>query len=100
MYIREPSYILIQLNTLVKNKPGGDTNGVQSLHIFDPVVFVRLGRLALVHFLNSLVTIILQVGPVCKVADDPSERVAQVDTRSDYLRAPISQSVWSILMRG
>lgn len=60
------------------------TYGVKSLYIFDTVVLVRLGRISLVHFLNSLVAILLQVGSVGKISNDPGKGVSKVDSSSDY----------------
>lgn len=69
---------------LIKGRGGGDTHSVQGLDIFDTVEFVRLGRFAAIYLTNGLVAILLEVGPVGEIADDPSERVAKVDASSDY----------------
>jgi hypothetical protein len=45
---------------------------------------MRLGWLAIVDFPNSLEAVLLQVGSISKIANDPSQRVAKVDTCSNY----------------
>jgi hypothetical protein len=57
----------------------GNTNSVQSLDIFDTVILVRLGGLAVVHFTDSLIPIFLQIWPVGEVSDDPGERISQIN---------------------
>jgi hypothetical protein len=56
---------------------------MQSLDISNAVKFVGLRWFSIVHLTNSLKAILLQIGPVGEVADDPSERVTKVDTSSD-----------------
>lgn len=56
---------------------------MQSLDVFDTVVLMWLGWLAIVHLTDCLVPILLQVGPACKISDDPSERVAKIHASSD-----------------
>ncbi len=60
------------------------TNGMQSLDVSDAVEFMRHRWFAVVHFSNSLEAILLQIGPISEVTDGPSERVAKVNTSSDY----------------
>lgn len=57
---------------------------MQSLDVSDAVEFMRHRWFAVVHLTNSLEAILLQIGPVGEVADDPSERVAEVNASSDY----------------
>ena len=59
------------------------TNGVQSLYIFDAVELVRPRWLAAVHLTDSLKAIPLQVRPIGEIADDPRERVADIDASSN-----------------
>ena len=59
-------------------------NGMESLDEFDAVEIMRHRWFTVVHFTNSLEAILLQIGPVGKVADDPSERVAEINASSDY----------------
>ena len=57
---------------------------MQSLDVTDAVKFMGHRWFPVVHLTNSLEAILLQIGPVGKVADDPSERIAEVDASSDY----------------
>lgn len=81
--MRDPSCVVIESESGSNNGSNGDTNCVQSLDVFDTVVLVRLGWLAVVHFTDSLEAILLQVWPVGEVTDDPGERVAKVNAGSD-----------------
>lgn len=58
---------------------------MQSLHIFDTVILVRLGRFAIIHLPYGLVTFLLQIGPACQISDDPSERVPEVHASGDWI---------------
>lgn len=59
---------------------------MQSLDIFDAVEFVGPRWFAVVHLMDSFKAILLQIGPVGKVADKPSKRVAEVDASGDCPR--------------
>ena len=65
---------------------------MQSLNIFDTVEFVGSGWFAVVNLTNSFKAILLQIGSVGKVADDPSKRVAEVDASRDCPRSVISDN--------
>ena len=60
------------------------TDRVQSLDVSDAVEFMGHRWFTVVHLPNSLEAILLQIGPVSEVSDGPSERVAEIDTSSDY----------------
>ena len=81
--IREPSCIVLESETVVNNRVIKATNGMQCLNVSDAVELVGPRWFAVVHLTNSLKAILLQIGPVGEVADEPCERVTQVDTRSD-----------------
>ena len=49
-----------------------------------------IGGSPVVHLTNGLEAILLQIVPVGKVADGPSERIAEVNVSSDYWRAAVS----------
>lgn len=83
MNIREPSCIVLESETVVNKRENRVTNGMQSLDVSDAVEFVGPRWFAVVHLTNSLKAILLQIGPIREVADDPSERVAEVDASSD-----------------
>ena len=68
---------------MVNKRENQVTNGMQSLDISDTVEFVGPRWFAVVYLANSLKTVLLQIEPVGEVADDPSERVAEVDASSD-----------------
>ena len=57
---------------------------MQSLDVFDSVVFVGLGWFAAVHLLDGFKALLLQVGPVGEEADYPGERVTEVDTCRNF----------------
>jgi hypothetical protein len=81
--IREPSCIVLESETVVNKRDIRVTNGMQSLDESDAVEFVGHRWFVIIHLTNSLKATPLQIGPVGEVADDPSERVADVDARSD-----------------
>lgn len=72
---------------MAKIKEDSATDGMQSLDVSDAVEFMRHRWSAIVHLTNSLEAILLEIGPVGEVADDPSERVAEVNASSDCRRA-------------
>ena len=60
------------------------TNGMQSLDVSDTVEFVRPWWFTVVYLTDSLKAVLLQIAPVGEVADNPSERVAEIDASSDW----------------
>ena len=83
MNIREPSCIVLELETMINRNKDRVTNGMQSLDVCNSVEFMRLGWFAAVHLLNSFETILLHIGPVCEVTDYPSEGITEVDSSSN-----------------
>ena len=60
------------------------TNGMQSLDVSDTVEFVGPWWFTVVYLTDSFEAVLLQIGPVGEVADNPSEQVTKVDASSDW----------------
>lgn len=57
---------------------------MKSPDIVDTIILVRLRSIAVINLTDSLIAVLLQVGSICEIADNPGKRIAQVNPRSDY----------------
>ena len=46
---------------------------MKGFHVADTVVIMRLGGQALIYFLDSLVALMLQIGSIGEIPDNPSK---------------------------
>lgn len=78
--------MVLESETTVNVGENRATHSVQSLDVSNTIKFVGPRWFAFVHIANGFKAILLQIGSVGEVADDPSEGVAEVHASSDCRR--------------